>query len=311
MTCNLTLAGTVTSVTYNTTTGNIFLSNLTSDTYTATGICTLYNQRQYFITVTNRSTQTLNIYLTQGATTVLFSFTDKDTGVVLENVLVGLSKMINGTLTLVESRLTDVTGRTQFTVQVNTLYTFTNTKTGYITKIFTLNPVIFTSYNVQLQKESTVQTPLDYKNIAVSYTPSIFVIGNNNFTLTFTSSEGELQNYGYNLTSDCNTSTGSNTNTYGYTFTAIHILNSSCTNNYASIKLFYYYTDVDDNYRNFTQYIGISMLGQNNSNNLATTLNDKTYGMGLFERTLITVIVTSTTTIKLCKSAISEQIILT
>lgn len=290
-TCNLTMAGTYSSTLYNTTTGNILLTNLTEDTYTATGICTLYAQRQYSLTVTNRSTQTLNIYLTQSSTSVLFSFTDKDTGVVLEDVLVGLSKMINGSLTLVESRLTDVTGRTQFNVQTNTLYTFTNTKTGYTTKTFTLNPIIFTSYNVQLQKDSTIINPLDYQDVSVTYTPSNFILGNQTFIWTINSNSGALTDYGFSLTAPCKVILDTGVNAYGSTFSNNFYLNTTC-GVFDTVRLFYYYELSDGTYRNFTIDLGVTTLGVNNSKTFINTLNSKTYGLGLFERVLITVIIT-------------------
>lgn len=289
--CNITLQGSSTTNVYYTNTSTLFLYNLTADTYTVTGICLLYAQRQYAIVVTNRSTQTLNIYLVQSSNNVLFSYTDKDTGVVLEGVLVGLSKMINGSLTLVESRLTDVTGRTQFNVATNTLYSFTSTLTGYESKSFTLNPVIFTSYNVQLKKEATLGTPLDYGNVAVTYNPKQFIMGNNNFTIEIKGT-GQLNNYGYSLSSSCNVIFDSDNNAYGSTFQDNITLTPSCTTNYDKLILFYYYETTDGTYRNFTEYLGITTYGQANySSNMVTTLASGTYGMGLFERVLITTVI--------------------
>jgi ABC-type dipeptide/oligopeptide/nickel transport system permease subunit len=200
--------------------------------------------------------------------------------------------MINGTLTLVESRLTDVTGRTQFTVATNTLYVFTSDLANYESKQFTLNPVIFTSYNVQLKKITTISTPLDYENIAITYNPKIFVMGQNNFTIE-TKGNGQLTNYGYTLTSSCNTKSGNGNNAYGGTLSTTFNLNNTCITNYDKLTLFYYYETSAGDYRNFTDYIGLSTAGQSNySGNMQVTLGQGTYGMGLFERILITTIIT-------------------
>jgi hypothetical protein len=288
--CNLTLQGTSLTFYYGTTTGNIFISNLTADNYTAVGICTLYTQRQYFITVTERSTQTLYVFLLSNPTDVLFSYTDKDTGVVLENVLVGLSKVVNGSLTLVESRLTDVTGRTQFNVATNTLYQFVSTKTGYISKTFTLNPVIFTSYNVQLQKDTTTIPALDYSQVAVTILPNQYNFGNNNFIFTITSADGVLESYGYNLSNKCNSTTGNGVNLYGGTFTNNILLSGSCISSYDIVTLNYYYTTTDGTLRTFTRTYGITQ--NTNTTTISTTMNSGTYGMGLFERIIISTIIT-------------------
>lgn len=284
---NVTFTGTLVSINYNATNGTLFVYNLTPDNYTVTVVAPLYSSRQYFITVTNHSTQTLNAFLTQSSINVILSYTDKATGVVLEGVNVALSRMINGTLTLVESRLTDVTGRTQFTVASTGAYTFTNTKTGYITKIFSLNPVLFTSYNVQMEKSTSTTTPMDLQSISVTYTPSVFVKSSNTFLWTISAPEGTLTNYGYNLTTQCKNLTGaSGVNAYGSTLTSI--FNLSCASNYDTVTLRYYYQNSGGSQRNFTKIIGITSTTSNST--ITTTMKDSTYGLGLFERLLITVV---------------------
>lgn len=287
--CNVTFTGTTIATTYNTTSGIIFLSNLTPDNYAVTFNCALYTSRQYFITVTNRSTQTLNAYLTQSAIQVLLSYSNKDTGQVLEGVNVALSKMINGSLTVVESRLTDVTGRTQFTVATGVAYTFTNTLSGYTTKIFTLNPVLFTSYNVQLTKSASSTVPMDLQSISVSFYPQSFVKENNTFTFIISSPNGTLTNYGYTLTTQCkNIATYNGVNVYGGS--DVIIFNLSCASTYDTVNLFYYYQNSDGEQRNFTQIFGIVNIVGNNT--ISNTMNGATYGMGLFERVLISTVLT-------------------
>lgn len=286
---NITFTGSVGSVIYNTSTGILFVSNITADTYVVTFNAPLYAQRQYILTVTNRSTQTLNAYLTQSSTSVLFSYTDRETGVVLENVNVGISKIINGTWTLVETKLTDVTGRTQFTVSTNTNYRFTSSKTDYDTKIFNLNPVIFTSYTVQMSKSGAPVTQMDFGSIAVSYSPTTFNKVSNTFTWTITAPNGSLTNYGFTLNTQCK-HIGNFTGVNAFGETEVKTFNLSCASNYDTITLYFYYKNTEEIQRNFTYIFGLA--DTTTSGVFTNTLNGSTYGMGLFERVLITVVLT-------------------
>lgn len=288
-TINLSLTNSYGTTTNSTNTGILFLTDLVPDTYTITITNALYNPRTYTVTVGNRSAQTLNAYLSQSAVNVIFSYVDRDTALVLENVSVSISKEINGTWTLLENRYTDITGRVQFTVDTNTNYRFISIKSGYDTKTFNLNPVLFTSYNVALTKNTATNIPLDYQDIGISYNPTSFIVGLNNFTFDISSPSGDLNSFGYNLSWDCGSTFDIGTNSYGDVLNGT--LNTSCLSTYSTIRLFYYYILSDGSTHNFTRLLGITGRPTGDTT-LSTSLKSTTYGMGLFERILITVVIT-------------------
>jgi hypothetical protein len=179
----------------------------------------------------------------------------------------------------------------QFTATANTNYRFSSTHPSYATKTFNLNPVIFTSYNILLTRNNIDTPQLDLANIGIIYSPTTFYKTQvNNFTFTITSPSGVLTNYGFNLSTQCKQIGGaSGVNAYGGTTTLTNF-NLTCASNYDSVTLFYYYINSAGSYRNFTYIYGINLVGANAT--LAHTLDSKTYGMGLFERLLITTVVT-------------------
>lgn len=286
---NITFVSNESSVMYNASNGTIFLVNLTPNIYEVIFNAPLYSQRSYFITVTNRSTQTLNAFLTQSATNVLFTYQDRETGVLLEGVGVTVYKIINGSWQAVANGFTDITGRVQFTVSTNTNYRFTSTISGYEDKTFNLNPVIFTSYTVQLTKISVSTNQLTLTDVDVYYTGTTFRNSiDNTFDWWISAPSGNLESFGYNLTTACkNITSFSGVNAYGDSDSVT--FNLSCASISDTVNLRSYYT-----LSNGTQTVisrTFSIYGNGTIPNIAKNVGN-TYGMDLFTRTLIALLIT-------------------
>jgi hypothetical protein len=288
-TMNITFIADSGSIAYNTTTGTLFVSNITEGTYEVKFNAPLYAQRSYYLTITNRSTQTLNAYLSQSTINLLLTYVNKETGELIENVGVNVYKIINGSWTAVATGFTDITGRWQVSVTTNTNYRFSSTITGYDDKTFNLNPVIFTAYTVQLTKQQSSSTQLDFSNINVYILNTTFTNnGSNSFSWQISAPSGNLEQYAYSLSTQCkNISSFSGVNAFGGI--NVDTFNLSCASVTDHVTLKYNYTLTGGELRSFVytySIIGNAVDGSFMSN------NNEHYGMGLFERILLVVLIT-------------------
>jgi 5-hydroxyisourate hydrolase-like protein (transthyretin family) len=286
---NITFISDLGSTTYNTTSGSLFVSNITAGTYEVKFNAPLYAQRSYYLTITNRSTQNLNAYLSQSTINLLLTYVNKETGELIENVGVNVYKIINGSWTAVATGFTDITGRWQVSVATNTNYRFSSTITGYNDKTFNLNPIIFTAYTIQLTKQQASSSQLDFANINVYILNTTFTNnGSNYFSWQISAPNGNLESYSYSLYTQCkNITSFSGVNAYGGINT--NSFNLSCASINDHVTLNYNYTLTGGEIRSFTytySIIGNAVSGSFMSN------NTEHYGMGLFERILLVVLIT-------------------
>lgn len=288
-TMNVTFISDGGSFMYNTTTGTLFVSNITAGTYEVKFNAPLYAQRSYYLTITNRSTQTLNAYLSQSTINLLLTYVNKETGELVENVGVNVYKIINGSWTAVATGFTDITGRLQFSVTTNTNYRFSSTITGYDDKTFNLNPVIFTAYTIQLTKQQASGSQLDFANINVYLINTTFTNnGSNTFSWQISAPNGNLEQYAYSLSTQCkNISSFSGVNAFGGI--NVDTFNLSCASSRDHVTLKYNYTLTGGELRSFVYTY--SILGNATQGSFMAN-NDETYGMGMFERVLIVVLIT-------------------
>jgi len=104
--------------------------------------------------------------------------------------------------------------------------------------------------------------------------------------LIVSSPDGLLQNYGYNLTYKTTSLIQTGTNTYGEDLTGqLNIINAGITD---SVKLTYWYNSSTYGYHEFKQTFFIS---NDDKTGLISNLQNERYGLGLFERVLIVIII--------------------
>ena len=245
-----------------------------------------YSQRSYTVTLSNLS-QSLTVYLAPNTTTTTFTIADENTGDNIESVLTSMYRIIGGVWTTVESRYSDVTGRAVFNYLPNTKYRFVFAKNGYENKIFVLNPVVFTSYDVSMKPTVLVNDTSDFDGVVVLWTDPPFYDGEeNSFSFLTMSPSGSLVSYAFNLTYPGGSTGGSGTNAIGSQINRNFNISGATAFDYVTLS--YSYTTAIGGTRDFSYQYPI-VVGSTNSTFAAMKAN--LYGMGLFERIFIMVII--------------------
>lgn len=237
-------------------------------------------------TLTN-STQTLSLYVQQDTEATTFTIKDIDTSQLLIDVYASMYRLIDGSWTVVQSKYSDLTGRVQFAFEPDVQYKFFLSKSSYNPYIFYLNPIIFDAYDVLMTKNTSSSSNYDYDGVSLLFAPKFFYDDQtNNFTFIIQSPLAKLLTYGYTLTYPSGTSTQSgSTNVGGQLNSSFEISGSTFGDR---LKVDYYYETETSGIRSFIDYYEI-MIAPSNSTMIHN--KDETYGMGLFERTLIAVLI--------------------
>jgi hypothetical protein len=285
----VTLSGNASEQIYYTTTGGLFLENITDGNYSLKFNADNYTQRTYEVTVADRSSQNVNAYLSPGTDTVTFNVVDYDSSADIEGATMVQERLINSTWTTTESKTTDITGRAQFSYTLGAKYRFTVSATGYDTKVFELDPVIFTSYVIRLEKDLTLDKDLGLFDVNILYYPKTLTNDDNNtFTFTFGSAGGSLESYGYSLDYPGGSISGSGTNANGQTFlNSSFLITGAAYGDYGNLT-YWYDSTLGDN-KTFTA----ELLIQNTAgNNTAAGLKSEDYGLGTLDKILIAVVIT-------------------
>jgi hypothetical protein len=262
--------------------GNSTFTNIAVGNYTVLVTSNGYSEETYDLSVVDNSTQTLKAYLTTNNNTVVFTYYDKDTSVVLDNVSVKQYRKIGGEYTLISSRYTDITGRTQFSYVSNVRYRFVSAKEGYVSKTFELDPVLFDSYFVKMEKSSINYDQSDYESVHVGYAPRQFYDGqSNSMNITFYSPTGLFNSYQYVVSYPGGSHSDIGNLPSGETFHLTVTPSGSQLTDTVNITL-KYATDIGS--KNYTYQAGILISPGNQT--FAGNM-DNTYGLGLLERLMI------------------------
>lgn len=250
-----------------------------------------YDPRWYSnVPILSNDTTTINGYLINStiSSSTTFTIIDKDNSNRLQNVLMIMRRQIDGNWTILESKYSDVTGDLRIYYQTNIKYYFELSKEGYLNNTFFLNPIISSTYTIRMTPTFTINISQDYDRITLAYSPTIFYDGrNNNFTWTIQSPYSELIGYGYDLTYPGGTTSESGSTGTGSSLnSSINIVGAG---NFSTLRLDYWYNTTISGSRDFTFYYNIIPSASNNT--LISAGKDPTYGMGLFERLFIVVII--------------------
>jgi hypothetical protein len=249
-----------------------------------------YSHRIYTITVEDGSTQDLSVYLTTSTSTTIFTVFDADEiSTTIENVYASMYRLFNETWMPVESKLTDVVGTAQFTYDPTANYKFIFAKSGYDNNIFYLNPILYDSYNIQLTQTTLINYTADFDDLIILYAPGQFDNGTlTDFQFLFSSPEGELLNYGFNLSHPGGETILSGTNALGSQLGANVTVEADTVFDF--VILTYYYETVLSGQREFIALLPINFASESGAGNFATQ-QDETYGLGIFERVFIITLV--------------------
>lgn len=292
------LINNVTGQTNYTIDGGFFSGQITVGTYTIKLESSNYSQSVYTVTINSGTVYFLTAYLQFAPETVVMQFVDSiSSSVVLPDTAVSQERIVNGSWQVISSKSTDITGRTSFRYADDTAYRFTAIKTGYGSKLFTLDPILFSSYTINMERDTALDFDEDFQSVYVGYSPYLFYDAQTNqVNITFASPLGTFTIYNYTIRFPGGTLNGSGTNAVGETFTVnFNILGAAYTDR-VNISLLYDTSIGPARGFNYSNGIIISPGDQTFIAN-----QDNTYGLGLLERliigTLIIVIVAGLITV--------------
>jgi len=275
--------------TVNTINGVLFITGLAPGAYFWTISSDNYTSRKYnFVVQTNQSIiQQENAYLTKETNTVIFTYKNKITGRFLEDVNIIISSFVGDELVVLENTQTDISGRVEFSFTEGSRYIFDSVKNGYINKSFELNPIIFTSYTIEMDPTTTIEDSIQGLGISTIYVPHRFSY-NDTRTLNYTISSpgGTLINYSLNITYNGVSSVYNGTTATGETLNHTYNL-SNISAEYFIVSYDYY--SVETGYKSFSYPYRVLIIN-NSANNTLENMRANAYGIGLFERVLIVVV---------------------
>lgn len=231
----------------------------------------------------------LVFYLLNTGNTSQVTFNIKDilTLLSLDTVKVDMALLNNGTYSVVESRLSDIIGNVVFSYQTNKAYRFNFTKRGYSKLSFDVNPITSSEYDIFLIPTQQINASDNYARININYEPVAFYDNRTTiFNFTIFSVYDELNSYSYNLSYPGGFVTNSGSTASGEPLSSTFAINGASM--FDRVKLQHTYNTDLAGTRTVTQYFNIIVQPLNTT--LAGQTN-KTYGLGLFERLLIVVMV--------------------
>jgi len=270
-----------------TSTGQLFVHNITATNYTLLFYSSNYSTRTYTITVGPSSTQFLTAYMISSTYSTIFTIKDIDTGDILDGASITMYKLINSTWTTVESKTSDISGKAQFYYDPIANYRFYLANTDYNDYVFYLNPILFPTYDVFMTKTSVLNYSVDFDDISFIYSPTSFN-NNENTTMNFliSSPSGTLTNYGIKVTYPGGTDSASGVNAIGEQLSVDVNVTGATAFDYVVLE-FNYTTSLSGE----RTYIFNLPINVNVSSGTWLTNKDKTYGLGIFERMLIATII--------------------
>lgn len=235
--------------------------------------------------VIDNSTEIIPLLLLLNPTDVTFHVIDD-----ANNDLLGVQVMAyryypsSGNYTKVGTEYTDNSGNVIFGLKQGAAqYRFEFYQDGILKLNTTTFKIFSTEYTIILERDIIVNTSQDFDGINILIDPSVF---NNGTTTTLFfqifSTDGLLTGYGYNVTYPSGTASASGTINIGQVLSSNLTINSDSV--FDTVRIDYYYVTNLSGRRNFTKYISINFVG----NNTFMANKDQTYGLGIFERLLIT-----------------------
>jgi len=271
-----------------TSTGTLYAENLTASEYQITFSGLNYDSRTYIVTISENTSQQLIAYLQTNLSSTIFTFRDQDTNEILEDVLISMYRNINGSWLTVESQYSDITGKAEFNYIAGANYKFFASKDLYTDYVFYLEPVLFSEYDVKLEKTVLLEEAGDYQGVSIIYDPYSYKNNfNNTFIFIIQSPAGELSYYGYNITTPTELVTNAGTNAIGGQLSST--IEVTGADYYDKVIIDYWYYTSLSGRRDFK--VSFPIIDIEEGNNTFISNRDKKYGLGLLERVLIVTII--------------------
>lgn len=202
----------------------------------------------------------------------------------LPDVQVEMYQYINGSLFLVNSKLTNIVGEVVFDYIPDKQYLINFSKGGYNPLSTNFNPITSSTYDVYMTTSTIQNTTEPMSKIIINIDPETFEEGDNNIPIQFISPYSEFNSYSYLLEYEGGNVSDSGSSRTGETFLQnFTIVNPSITD---TVKLTVTYdTDLTGEIQKIYSYEILVAPG----NYTMMRNKDQTYGLGLLERLLISV----------------------
>lgn len=282
----VTTVGNVTTQ-HNTNTGFYTYSNPTVGNITISASANYnYNVRQKTYAVQPVTTvQQVGMYLSNSSTITTFTVNNANDGQPVSDVYATMYSYVGSTLQVIESKYTDITGRAQFYYTPNRRYSFTLFKTGFTPLSFTLNPVYFDSYTVLMSPSGINNYTSGQELVSIHYNPPYLVEKQTTtFNFSIVSPYSALVSYGYNLSYPGGASEKTGGNPAGELLQSLDtVLGSTPTD---TVLFTYFYTTTYGN----THLVQLNLPIVNATQGTLLTSRNKTYGLGVVERIIISVV---------------------
>ena len=235
----------------------------------------------------NNSGTVIKLYALNSTDSTITTFTiiDEITGNPIDDGLATMYQEIDGAWTVISSKYSDITGQVPFYYLATIEYKFFIAKSGYNNYIFYLDPILSSTYEIPLERSIGLNTSLDFEEVGLAYYPYIYEEGLNTFTFLIQSPTSALINYNYTLTYPSGTSTNSGTQGVGEQLTNNITIAGATTMDRVHLRYCFVTSLTGD--RCFNEYYPIIL----STNQTMFQNREKTYGLGLFERALITTII--------------------
>lgn len=187
------LAKNATTLTYSTVNGTLYADLLDAGMWTLTFNSNGYDERIYFVTVGERTTQTLDAYLLNSSLSEATSFTIKNAqGNFILAATLTMQDEVNGSWVTIAQKETDFFGQAFFPLQYAHEYRLIIEADGYVTKTATFERVS-SSYSITLSADNTqnyvqVNDEFTYSIAPQSVAPNVTA-----FNLSTSSPDGRIQ----------------------------------------------------------------------------------------------------------------------
>lgn len=198
-----------------TSTGNIFLTSVTTGLNKITFNTANYSKAVYYVTLVSDESSILTAYLTNETNTEEITFVIKNTEAELvEEVTMTFTKLVGTESITVTNCLTDVSGSCKVNLDQSTTYNILIEADDYTTRTISLEPTE-TSYTITLSPLSEVSfvTMTEFFSYSLQPTPGVINTSIKNFNVTASSSDSLFQWFGlkttYNGTDYLSNNTGS------------------------------------------------------------------------------------------------------
>ena len=185
---------------YNTNTGKIFITNIPEGFYSVDFIAPSgnYSERLYYVSVFNRTSQSLNVYLPQTNVSAPISIYLKTIdNNILDGGFITIQKQFNTSWLTIAQKYTDITGLAVFNLVNGAMYRFIISAENYTIREFELQVYYINSpYNIKLEPVGYTPYTNAYQYVQYYYNPLSSIVNPAspvNFSITTFSNQSQLE----------------------------------------------------------------------------------------------------------------------